>query len=202
MKKNLIFDFGQVLIHFSPEEMTRAFVEDEKQAERICPVIYDRLYWDRLDDGTISDEELLCAACSRLPEEDHEIARYAYDHGFEACRLIEGMSELVKKCKEAGFGLYLLSNVSTHFAETYGAIPKYADLFALFDGLVFSGPLRMVKPNRTIFDHLLHSYGLFATDCLFIDDSQKNLDGAERVGIATYLFDGNAKKLEAYLFEK
>ena len=114
--------------------------------------------------------------------------------------MIEGMPELVKKCREAGFGLYLLSNVSAHFAETYASIPQYASLFALFDGLVFSGPLRMVKPDRAIFHHLLETYGLRAEDCLFIDDSQKNLDGAARCGIATYLFDGNAEKLESYLF--
>ena len=200
MKKNLIFDFGQVLIRFSPIDMTRAFVSDEERAGRICSVIYDRLYWDRLDDGTISDEELLSAACKRLPEEDHEIARFAYDHGFEACKWIDGMPELVKKCKDAGFGIYLLSNVSAHFAETYQGISKYAELFALFDGLVFSGPLRMVKPDRAIFDHLLSTYSLSPEDCLFIDDSQKNLDGAARAGIGTYLFDGDAKKLDSYLF--
>ena len=57
----------------------------------------------------------------------------------------------------------------------------------------------MVKPNSNIFEHLMKSFKLKANECLFIDDSQKNIDGAKKVGIDGYLFDGDAKKLRNYL---
>ena len=53
----------------------------------------------------------------------------------------------------------------------------------------------MVKPNKEIFEHLLGKYNLNADECLFIDDSEKNIEGAKALGINGYLFDGNAVKL-------
>jgi putative hydrolase of the HAD superfamily len=57
----------------------------------------------------------------------------------------------------------------------------------------------MVKPSAEIFEHLLNKYSLKAEDCLFIDDSAKNTDGAKSVGINAYLFDGDSKKLNEYI---
>ena len=43
-------------------------------------------------------------------------------------------------------------------------------------------------------------HNLRAEKTLFIDDSPKNIEGARSAGLQTYLFDGNAKKLEAFIF--
>ena len=55
--KNVVFDFGQVLVHFDPSYMVGRYVSDEEDAALIAEVLFDRLYWDRLDAGTISDAE-------------------------------------------------------------------------------------------------------------------------------------------------
>ena len=47
--------------------------------------------------------------------------------------------------------------------------------------------------------YLLKKHNLKAEECIFIDDSQKNIDGAKSAGIEGYLFDGNVKKLRIYL---
>ena len=66
--KNYIFDFVKVLVHFEPDYMTAACVKDPAIAAQISPVVFDRLYWDPLDWGGITDEALKAACHSRLPE--------------------------------------------------------------------------------------------------------------------------------------
>jgi 2-haloacid dehalogenase len=64
---------------------------------------------------------------------------------------------------------------------------KY-DWLGLFDGVVVSGRVKMVKPERDIFDHLTERYGLRAEDLFFIDDHEPNIIAARSYGIAAHLF--------------
>ena len=71
MLKNVVFDFGQVLVKFEPEYMCGVYVDNEDDLKLIANVLFDRLYWDRLDAGTIEDEEVISEAKKRLPEKLH-----------------------------------------------------------------------------------------------------------------------------------
>ena len=51
-----------------------------------------------------------------------------------------------------------------------------------------SGDERLVKPDPAIYRALLERNGLAAKDCLFIDDSPKNVDGAKAVGMDAVQF--------------
>jgi HAD superfamily hydrolase (TIGR01509 family) len=57
------------------------------------------------------------------------------------------------------------------------------DFFALFDGMVVSGEIGMVKPDPAIYLHLLERFDLRAEETLFIDDSTINVAGAETAGL-------------------
>ena len=199
MIQNIIFDFGNVLARFSPEEMTAAYIQDPEDIRIACEVIFDRLYWDRLDDGTITDEEVIAGICSRLPARLHGDACRVYREWIELLPPIPGMQELVRDIRAAGRKLYLLSNISIGFAENYSSNPWVGELFSLFDGLVFSAPLGITKPHREIFGHLLQHHGLRAEDCIFIDDSPRNIAGCEAAGIRGYLFREDADALRSFL---
>lgn len=199
MIRNYIFDFGNVLARFYPDELTAACVENESDREAIRDITFDRLYWDRLDAGTITDEETKAGICSRLPERLHADACRVYDLWVKNLPPVDGMRELVSDLKKSGGKLYLLSNISIKFANEYSENPWLCELFSLFDGLVLSGPIGIVKPSPEIFRYLLDRYALEPSECLFVDDSPKNIAGAESVGICGYLFDGNAEKLRQAL---
>ena len=199
MVQNYIFDFGNVLTRFDIRELTAAAVKDEALLEEISEVVFDRLYWDRLDAGTISDEDVKEAIRSRLSPEKAELACQAFDGWIDNLPPIPGMSELVAELKGKGAKLYLLSNISETFAKGYSRVPWIRDGFALFDGLVFSGLLGLTKPGKDIFEHLLEKFELSRETCVFIDDSRINIEGAADVGIRGYLFDGDVEKLREYL---
>lgn len=199
MFKNYIFDFGQVLIKFDPYYMVSAFATDEEDKKLLVPIIFDRLYWNGLDDGSLSHNDAKEAFLKRIPQRLHKTACDIYDNWIRNLPAIEGMSELLNTLKEKGAKLYLLSNISNYFAENYESVPKIKAVLSKFDGVVFSAPIRMAKPDRKIFEHLLYKFNLKAEDCIFIDDSDKNIAGAKTAGIEGYLFDGDSAKLKKYL---
>jgi putative hydrolase of the HAD superfamily len=132
--KNFIFDFGKVLVHFDPLYMVGKYTEDAEDAALVADVVFDRLYWDRLDAGTISDEEVVESSLKRLPERLHKCAACAYYNWIYNIPEIDGMREIVERIKKSGAPLYLLSNISTYFAAHKDEIP----ILSLFDGCVFS----------------------------------------------------------------
>lgn len=200
MIKNIVFDFGKVIVDFDETLMTAAFVKDESMVETVRSVVFDRLYWDRLDLGTITDEEVKAGIAARLPAEWVATAYEVYDHWIDNIHIIEGIEDAILAAKaHAEGGVYLLSNISIQFVEGYPSRPAIQAILSHFDGLVFSGPLHLVKPDAAIFRHLLDTYGLCAEETLFIDDSPKNVAGAAALGIQTYLFDGDAAKLTEYI---
>ncbi len=199
MIRNYIFDFGNVLGRYMPEEMTAAIVSDPADAAVICPVVFDRLYWDKLDSGGITDDEVRAGICSRLPQKYHESACRIYDRWHTLMPPVPKMRELVADIKAKGGRIYLLSNISIGFAEQYHEVEWIRDLFSLFDGLVFSGPIGMAKPNRDIFEYILNRYDLRAEESVFIDDAPINIAACEAVGIRGILFDGNADKVRETL---
>ena len=198
--ENYIFDFGMVLVRFDTEYMTKQYIKDASVCALVKEVVFDRLYWDRLDDGTITDSEVRDGIKSRLPKMLWDGALKVYDNWYFNLPFIDGMVDLVKQIKASGKKLYVLSNISKGFAENYKKVPVLEELFSLFDGLVFSAPLGIVKPNAEIFEYLLNKYKLDRTVTVFIDDSEKNINGARAVGIKGILFDGDVQKLKDKLF--
>ena len=194
--KNVIFDFGQVLAHFEPAYMVGRYVTDEADAKLLEEVVFDRLYWDRLDAGTITGEETLAACRTRLPERLWEVADTIFYNWIYNLPPVEGMEELILHLKEdCGLPLYLLSNISHYFADHREEIP----ILRHMDGCVFSARLGIVKPDPAIFAHLCKTYGLNPAESIFIDDNAANVAAAAAFGLQIYHFDGDAKKLRAYL---
>ena len=194
--KNVVFDFGQVLVRFEPSYMVEQYVTDESDAKLLEEVVFDRLYWDRLDAGTITDEETLSECRKRLPERLWETAESVYYHWIYHIPELEGMSDLTVYVKERyGVKLLLLSNISHYFADHRDEIPVLNN----FDGCVFSARVGLVKPSREIFDYLCKTHQILPEKTVFIDDNAANIRGANDFGIRGYLFDGNVEKLKKYL---
>ncbi len=196
--KHVIFDFGQVMIRFDPHYMTEQYIKNEDDITLVEQVLFDRLYWDRLDSADITDGEVLAACRERLPERLWEGAERVYYNWIHHLPEIAGMRELVKELKAHGKHVFLLSNISEYFA----AHAEEISVLSEFEGCVFSAVVGMVKPNADIFAYICRTYGLDPKETLFVDDNEKNIRGAEAFGIEGYLFDGDSAKLKAFLAER
>ena len=198
MIKNVVFDFGQVLVHFEPKYMVEKYVDDMDDSLLLQSVVFDRLYWDRLDLGTISDDQVISACRERLPERLHAVAEKIFRSWIYNIPEIDGMRALIKELKELhGVGLYLLSNISKTFIEHSSEF----SILSYFDKCIMSAKYGVVKPSCDIFTLLCSECSINKEESIFIDDSPKNIEGAKAFGLHTYLFDGNAEKLRAHLLK-
>ena len=188
MYKNFIFDFGQVIIKYDPEYITSAYVKNSEDVNLVKDVVFDRFYWDNLDADLITDEEAKNSIKSRLPERLREVACTVYDNWYYNLPLIHETVGLIKKIKENGGNLFLISNISKDFAQNYTKIPEIKETLDLFDGLVFSGPIALAKPSKEIFNFALKKFGIKAEESIFFDDNKDNVLSADSVGIKGYLF--------------
>ena len=193
--KAIIFDFGQVLVHFDPEYILAEAIPDEAERKAAAEILFDRAYWDKLDDGTMTEADLCREALPRIKAEYRAPAEKAISNWYYRLPEWEGMRELLTKLKDAGYPVFLISNISRGFAEHSSEIP----ILSLIDKAVFSATADCVKPSAAIFDLACRTFGYAPEECVFIDDSEKNLKGAEAFGIHPIHFDGNAFKLRSTL---
>ena len=196
MIKNVVFDCGQVLIHFDPKYMVERYVTEPADASLLQEVVFDRLYWDALDRGTVSDEAVKDAICARLPARLCEAAKTVYDNWIYNIPEVEGMRELIREIK-ARFGVKvcMLSDISKYFSEHRDEISILSEL----DVLVMSADYGLVKPHRETFQNLFAVCDIRPEESVFVDDRESNIAGAVACGMQGYCFDGDVARLRAYL---
>ena len=196
MIRNIIFDFGAVLVDWDPHHLYVPYFGDAAKAEwfltEICP--YE---WNTQADGGRPLAEITAERVALFPEWEKEIRMY-YGRWTEMMGgQIPGMEELVRDCKAHGFGVWGLTNWSR---ETFPLVRDRYPVFGLLDGIVVSGEEMTMKPRPEMYRILLDRYGLKAEECVFIDDNPRNAEGAEAVGIRGIVFH-DAAQLRADLAE-
>ena len=95
---------------------------------------------------------------------------------------------IVRALKERGTPLFCLTNFAS---EKFALMRRRFDVFALFDGIVVSSEVGLIKPDPAIFRHLLDRFGLAAESCLFIDDVEANVAAARGLGMQTIRYHGS-----------
>ena len=198
MIKNIIFDFGAVLVDWNPHHLYDSYFGDTTKAEwfltEICP--YE---WNAQCDAGRPIKDITAERVALFPEWEKEIRMY-FDHWVDMMGdPIPGMEELVRDYKQRGYGVWGLTNWS---AETLPLVRDDYPVFKLLDGYVVSGQEKVVKPDARLYRILLERFGLKAEECVFIDDNPANTAGAEAVGIKGIVFKGAEnlrEELEAVL---
>ncbi len=100
--------------------------------------------------------------------------------------VIAGTQELLLELRSRGTPVYALSNWST---ETFPLAKRRYDCLRWFDGILLSGEVRHVKPERRIFDICCERFGLSPDDSLFVDDSEINVEAARELGFHSVRFE-------------
>lgn len=197
MVKNVIFDMGNVLIKYDPAYfIERENIASEADRALLMEAVFRAPEWPMQDSGAIDEPEMEAAALKRLPERLHAVAHRLIWAWNEPVEPIPGMAELIRDCKARGLGVYLLSNASRRQREYWPTIPGSE----CFDGGVVSAFERQIKPGPEIYRTLLERYRLDPAECVFVDDIQRNVDGALAVGMGGILFTGDAQALREALF--
>ena len=192
MIKNIIFDFGGVLLDWNPRYLYKSYFNNDEEMEHFLADICNG-EWNIKQDAGRPFAEAVKELQTKFPE--YAEAIQMYDDDWEKmlkCELPESI-DLLKELKSMGYGIYGLTNWS---AEKIGYAFANYSFFSLFDGIVVSGVEKVVKPDRRIYEILLERYSLKPGECVFIDDNQDNVDMAKVLGINAVRFDniGNVKE--------
>lgn len=195
--KNIIFDFGSVLI--DDDNMIESLENNPNIPSEYAQSIYDfigtELFGnapDNLDWASI--DEVKAYFNSKAPDELKQYTDYIFECFATSIKLYDYTNNLLDTLKEKGYKLYYLSNWSKYSYEYQK--PLFDQLIEKFDGGLFSWECHMNKPDLSIYNLLLNKYDLLPGESLFFDDKEDNITYAKVCGISAILFDHNTTPYE------
>lgn len=184
--KALIVDFGGVLTTSVFESFSAFCVSSGLPEDALLKLLVssaegpsDEGPITRFERGEISDEEFEAGLASALSEglSSPIDANGLKRRIFELARPDHVMREAVRNLRRAGVVTALLSNswgLSSYNREA---------LLELFDEIVISAEVGMRKPDPRIFLLTAERLDLMPSECVFVDDLEAHVQGAESVGM-------------------
>lgn len=186
MIRNIIFDIGNVLVHFGWKKMyEEEFALEGAALEKFADATVRHQAWQDLDEGIITTEEAKEAYAKEAPEYREYIDRI-YQEMDKMLVQFDYAIPWIKELKERGYRIYILSNWSK---PAYDACKDTALSFLPFvDGVVFSYKELMIKPDPKIYDVICKRYDINPEEAVFLDDTEKNITAAREYGLHGIVF--------------
>lgn len=180
--KNIIFDFGGVLMDWNPRYFFKDYFNDDEKMEFFLKnVAVDE--WNAEQDRGRTLKEGTEILIEKHPDWEKEVRAY-YDNWTTMLHSdIPKNVEILRKLADTDYELFGLTNWSH---ETFPYALSNYDFFELFKGkIVVSGEEKLIKPDPKIWELLLDRYKIKAEESVFIDDNAKNIEAAKTLGFIT-----------------
>ena len=195
MYKNIIFDFGGVVVQFNPKD----FLMDHFVNKRAEAIVYELTFgsqeWQDLDRGIITREEGNAAMLENAARVNRVFeVQTVIDEWPTILRTKESTVHTMQKLKAAGYRLYYLTNIPADIMDEL----RQREWFSLFDGGVASCEVHLCKPEPAIYTTLMQTCNLAYDESIFIDDNKVNAQAAYNLGITGILYK-NPKSFERAL---
>jgi len=176
----IIFDLGGVLIDWNPRYVYRKIFKTEEEVEWFLENV-TTTEWNENQDAGYPLHKATNELIAKHPKWEPEIKAY-YGRWLEMLGdQIHETVEILQQLKQTGkYKLYALTNWS---AETFPHALDRFGFFKIFEGVVVSGEEKMKKPSSEFYKIIIDRYHLDPSTTIFIDDSLRNVKGAETIGI-------------------
>lgn len=194
MIKNLIFDFGKVLVDYDFEAFFRSYIPDAERCRAFTPILHNEEVQRLFDREERSFEAIIEELVSKNREYEAEIRFFDEHYPDIVTNEMEGMKELLIQLKAEGYRLYGLTNWCSKVRLTMAQF----EIFNLLDGYVISSVEKVIKPEPEIYHRLFDKFNLVPEECIFADDRVENILGGRRVGMEGIVFK-DAKQYEREL---
>jgi HAD superfamily hydrolase (TIGR01509 family) len=182
--RSVIFDLGGVVFEWNPDFILAQHYKDTDLRSSMKAAVFQHPDWLALDRGVLTEAEAIQRIIGRTHRSESELSSL-----FEAVRqsLVPKADTvgLLERLSARGVPLYCLSNMP---ASTFRYLQDRHSFWDVFRGVVISGDVKMMKPDREIFEYLLRRYELTAGQTIFVDDHLPNVYAARAAGLHAIQF--------------
>lgn len=184
MIKAVIFDLNGVFIQ-SPKLSDRFKNDFGVDTEKFLPVLKEIM--DKIRRPGAGD--MYDYWQPYFKEWNVELSREEFfDYWFKAEKENKEMTDLTRSLRKRGLAIFILSN---NFKERAGYYKNnFPFLMEIFNKVYYSWQTGFVKPSRECFELMIKENGLNPQECLYFDDSEKNVEIAKGLGMKAYIFEG------------
>ncbi len=184
MSMTVVFDLGGVLIDWNPRYLYRKLFDDDSAMEAFLTDVCSPAWNVEQDAGrTIADAN--AAAIDRHPDQQPMIEAYYQRFDEMMAGPLHETVAILDDLRQRETPLYALTNWS---AETFPAARRRFEFLDWFQGILVSGEEKVKKPDQRIFQRLGQRFDISLDRCVFIDDSQKNVEAARGTGMQALHF--------------
>lgn len=181
----VLFDIGNVLIHWQPERFFERTIGADRQAAFFAAVPVLEMN-ERVDAGE-NFHKAIEDTIARYPDWAGELAMWR-DRWIEMLSpVIDHSVRLLRSLRRAGHPVLALSNFGV---ETLKIAEREYPFLEEFDRRYISGVLQLSKPDPAIYAHIEADCEVPPASLLFVDDKPENIEAAQARGWQTHLFDG------------
>ena len=181
---DIILDMGNVLLEWNKDKILKAVAKTEKDYLILDKAIFQSGLWERLDLGTLTLEELVDKVLSLLGDCYQKKVEEVIWNWPAYIDIYTEVFPLLARLRERDHRIFVLSNTSPVFYELLK--DQLSPLGKILDGFVLSCDIKAIKPDRKMFEEILHKYELKPANCIFLDDIESNTKMAESLGIKAY----------------
>lgn len=184
MITTIIFDIGNVLVHFRWKEYIAGFGYTDVINDRVAKASVLSPDWNEYDLGVLSEEEILDRFAANDPEVEDK-TRVIFSSLKGLLKQTGYAKSWIRDLKNRGYRILYLSNFSQ---KADRECAEEMDFIPLTDGGILSYKVKMTKPDHRIYKLLADTYGLKPSECLFFDDTEANVKAARECGYNAEVF--------------
>ncbi len=195
--ETIIFDLGGVLIDWNPRYLYRNVFDDQEEMEYFLEHVCSG-EWNGEQDRGRSFEEAILIKQKEFPHYNNEIELFFSNWHEMISGCIQGSVDILDKLySQRKLRLYALTNWSH---QTFPYALENFEFLKRFEGILVSGKENLIKPNPAIYHLLLSRFDIIPERAIFIDDSLKNIEAANKVGLHGLHFS-DSLNLKKQLYE-
>ncbi len=180
MIKSIIFDFNGVFVEDAPENI----VHKKLGSKRIPLKIFELLWFRELTLVQKGKKPAMWLWQKIYPKVEKKALEKKISESYTKIKKINSMFRLCKKLSKKYF-VYCLTNTNDIQAKAY----KKKGFYKIFHKAFLSNEIKEVKPMPKAFSMVLKEIKEKPENCLFVDDSLKNVLVAKALGFKAVKFN-------------
>jgi epoxide hydrolase-like predicted phosphatase len=186
--KFIIFDFGGVFVTNGIKAARKIFSKKLKVDLEKFWFEEMKSYWNKLKTGKISEDYFWKKFKEKLKKMGKDFDEDEFKKTFfKYQKKNKKVANIIENLRKKGYRTAILSNNVRAWMDEYN---KRDNLKKYFDVIVSSDEIGYAKPSKKIYEIFLKKVGAKPEDCIFVDDKERNLKTAEKIGMKTIVFKG------------